>query len=197
MELTPGFSQAAASLEDKNYRTTTLNLAETPTLPEDASVIVAAGPQQEFFESEVKALETYLDQGGGLLLLLDPNTDLKLDSLLANWGITVDDRLVLDTSGGGQLLGQGPETPLVTDYGDHPITQGFGNGRSFYPASRPITLTEIPDVTTTPLLFTNVQSHAVRISELGTFQFDPAQPPTPEGPFILGVAPQPGIDGNS
>lgn len=181
-----GFFQAADSLEDKNYTVSILNLAETPEPPEDASVIVVAGPRQAFFEPEIKALETYLDKGGGLLLLIDPNTDPKLDRFLANWGITLDERLVLDTSGGGVLLGFGPAAPLVTDYGEHPITRDFGDGRSFYPVARSINITEIPGVAATPLLFTNPQSQAEQISDSGELQFDPSQPP--EGPFILGVA---------
>ena len=181
-----GFFQAAASLEDKNYTVTALNLADTPEALEEESVIVVAGPQQEFFEAEIQALETYLDKGGSVMLLVDPNTEPNLDGLLENWGITLDERLVLDTSGGGRLVGLGPAAPLVTDYGDHPITRDFGDGRSFYPVARPVNITEIPGVSATPLLFTNPQSQAEAISDSGELQFDPNQ--TPEGPFILGVA---------
>jgi len=180
------YTQAATSLDEKNYTVETLNLAETEAVPEDASVVVVAGPAQEFFDPEVERLSTYLEQGGGLLLLLDPQTNPGLAPLLDDWGITLDDRLVLDTSGAGQLVGLGPAAPLVTDYGDHPISRDFHGGRSFYPLARPIQVQEVPGVTATPLLQTNPQSQAQAISATGELQFDPEAPA--EGPFTLGVA---------
>ena len=77
---------------------------------------MVAGPAEEFFDAEVQALQEYLNNGGSLMLLIDPRTSPRLGSLLDDWGVTLDDRIVLDTSGTGQLVGLGPATPLVTDY---------------------------------------------------------------------------------
>lgn len=181
-----GYLIAATSLEDKSYTVKPLNLAESQTVPADANVVVVAGPAQDFFEAEVAALETYLDQGGGVLLLLDPQTDGGLTPILNEWGVVLDDRLVLDTSGAGQFVGLGPAAPIVADYGDHPITQEFGDGRSFFPLVRPVETREVPDVTATPLLLTNPQSRAEAISDAGELSYDPNAPP--DGPYTLGVA---------
>jgi ABC-type uncharacterized transport system involved in gliding motility auxiliary subunit len=181
-----GYFLAATGLEDKNYTVNPLNLAESQTVPEDASVVVVAGPAQDFFAAEVEALETYLDQGGGVLLLLDPRTDGGLGPILNEWGVVLDDRLVLDTSGAGQFVGLGPAAPIVSDYGDHPITQDFASGRSFFPLVRPVETREVPDITATPLLLTNPQSQAEAISDEGDLSFDPNA--APEGPYTLGVA---------
>jgi ABC-type uncharacterized transport system involved in gliding motility auxiliary subunit len=181
-----GYFLAATGLEDKNYTVNPLNLAESQTVPEDASVVVVAGPAQDFFAAEVEALETYLDQGGGVLLLLDPRTDGGLGPILNDWGVVLDDRLVLDTSGAGQFVGLGPAAPIVSDYGDHPITQDFASGRSFFPLVRPVETREVPDITATPLLLTNPQSQAEAISDEGDLSFDPNA--APEGPYTLGVA---------
>lgn len=181
-----GFNEAVASLEAQDYRVERLNFVETPEIPEDADLVIVAGPQQEFFEAEVAALRTYLDQGGSALLLLDPNADPGLDDLLAEWGLFLDNRLVIDTSGSGQIIGMGPAAPLVTRYGDHPITQELGSGRSFYPVAQPIDISEVPNVSATPLLFSNEQSRAGRLSPAGDLEFDPDQ--SPVGPFVLGVA---------
>lgn len=181
-----GFTQAASALEAKNYTIKTLNLAETPTVPEDASLVVVAGPAEAFFDAEVEALQAYLDRGGSLMLLIDPRTEPNLGSLLDRWGVTLDDRIVLDTSGAGQLVGLGPAAPLVSDYGDHPITRDFGSGRSFYPLARPVNVQELPDITATPLLQTNPQSRAEALSADGELQYDPNAPS--EGPYTLGVA---------
>ncbi len=182
----PGYQTAALALEDKGYRVETLNLAEAQAVPADADVVVVAGPTQTMFEAEVTALQDYLTGPKGLLLLLDPRADGGLTPILSEWGVILDDRLVLDTSGSGQFVGLGPAAPLVSSYGDHPITQEFGQGRSFFPLVRPIETEELPGITATPLLLTNAQSRAEAISDTGDLSFDPNA--APDGPYILGVA---------
>ncbi len=181
-----GFLQAATALEDKSAVVQPLDLSQTSTVPDDASVVVVAGPAAEFFEPEVNALQTYLNGGGSLMLLIDPRTSPGLDALLDPWGITLDDRIVLDTSGSGQLVGLGPAAPLVTDFGDHPITRDFTGGRSFFPLVRPVNVEEVPGVTATPILQSNPQSRAEALSTEGELQYDENAPPS--GPYTLGVA---------
>lgn len=181
-----GFAEAAQSLTAQNYQVAPLNLVEAETIPEDANVIVVAGPAQEFFPAEVDALADFLNSGGGVMLMLDPRSDAGLNTLLDDWGVILDDRLVLDTSGAGQYVGLGPAAPIVTNYGDHPITQELGDGRSFYPLARPVESRDLPDTETAPLLLTDPQSRAEAISDEGDLAFDPNAPP--EGPYVLGVA---------
>lgn len=181
-----GFLQAATALEDKSTVVQPLDLSQTGEVPEDASVVVVAGPAAEFFDAEVEALQTYLDGGGSVMLLIDPRTSPGLGTLLDPWGVTLDDRIVLDTSGSGQLVGLGPAAPLVTDYGDHPITRDFSGGRSFFPLVRPINVEEVPGVTATPILRSNPQSRAEALSTDGELQYDENAPPS--GPYTLGVA---------
>ena len=178
--------QAVAALTDKNYQVQPLDLAAARTVPDDADVVIVAGPAQDFFPAEVEALEAYLSAGGGLMLMLDPRSDGGLNALLDDWGVILDDRLVLDTSGAGQFVGLGPAAPIVSNYGDHPITQDFGDGRSFFPLARPIESRELPDTTATPLLLTDPQSRAEAISDTGNLNFAPNAPA--DGPYVLGVA---------
>ncbi|MGB7084690.1 MAG: Gldg family protein [Phormidesmis sp.] len=180
-----GFFEAATRLKDQNYTVESLNLAETGNVPPDADVLVIAGAQAELFDKEVIAVQDYLESGGSALVLIDPQAKTGLENLLSRWGVVPEDTLVIDTSGGGQLVGLGPAAPLVTDYGDHPITEAFENGRSFYPVTRPLQIREVTGVEETPLLFTNQNSHAQPMSE-GELSVDPNKPP--EGPFALGVA---------
>ena len=181
-----GFLQAANALEGKSALVQPLDLSQTGAVPDDASVVIVAGPAAEFFEAEVAALQNYLDGGGSLMLLIDPRTSPGLDSLLDPWGVSLDDRIVLDTSGTGQLVGLGPAAPLVTDYGDHPITRDFRNGRSFFPLVRPVNVEEVAGVTAVPLLQSNSQSRAEALTAEGELQFDENAPPS--GPYTLGVA---------
>lgn len=181
-----GFLQAATALGEKGFTVETLDLSTTSQVPDDASVVIVAGPSAEFFEAEVNALNAYLNQGGSLMVMVDPRTNPNLDSLLDPWGVTLDNRIVLDTSGAGQLVGLGPAAPLVTNYGDHPITRDFRSGRSFFPLVRPINVEEVPGVTAVSILNSNSQSRAEALSAEGELQFDENAPPS--GPYTLGVA---------
>lgn len=191
-----GLQQAANALREKGYTVEPLDLAQTSAVPKAANLVIVAGPAAEFFDNEVKALSTYLAGGGSLLLMIDPRTSPNLDTLLDSWGVSLDNRIVLDTSGSGQLVGLGPAAPLVTDYGDHPITRGFGTGRSFFPLVRPINLEAVPGVTAEPILRSNSQSRAEVLSTKGELQFN--QDAAPNGPYTLGAAlSRPGKEGGT
>ena len=49
-------------------------------IPQDATILLVAGPKSDFFPSEVDLLKTYLAKGGKVLFLLDPRE--KADSLV-------------------------------------------------------------------------------------------------------------------
>ncbi len=180
-------SQAVQGLGDKNYTTAPLNLAETSKVPQDAAVVIVAGPKRELFEGEVKALQEYLNRGGNLLLMIDPNTDPKLDSLLQEWGVRLDNRLAVDVSG-ESVVGLGPAAPLVTEYGQHPITKDFGNGNSFYPVARPLEITSVPGVEATPLLRTKPYPSSWAESDLQSEKLEFNADKDLKGPLTLGVA---------
>ena len=73
----------------------------------------------------------------GFLLLVDPHPAPSFDSFLKDWGVKVDNDLVLDVSGVGRLMGAGPSIPLVTSYENHKITDRF-KAMTFFPLTRSI-----------------------------------------------------------
>ncbi|MEQ8754807.1 MAG: Gldg family protein [Coleofasciculus sp. G1-WW12-02] len=182
-----GLSQAVSALETKNFTVEPLNLAEQPAVPDDASLIVIAGPKRALFEPEVQALEAYLADGGSLLVMIDPDTNPGLESLLSDWGVTLTNQIVIDASGQGRLVGLGPATPLVTQYGDHPITQDFGSGFSIYPLAQPVDTQPVEGIKETPLVLTNPQSWAENTPEQQPLEFNEQEGDRP-GPLVLGVA---------
>ncbi|MEH2336103.1 GldG family protein [Nostoc sp.] len=189
-QLSPGkgaISQAIQGLGDKNFTTSPLNLGETSKVPEDAAVVIVAGPKRGLFEGEVKALQEYLNRGGNLLLMIDPNTDPKVDSLLQEWGVRLDNRLAVDVSG-ESVVGLGPATPLVTEYGQHPITKDFRNGNSFYPIARPLEISSVPGVEATPLLRTKPYPKSWAESDLQSEKLEFNADKDLKGPLTLGVA---------
>lgn len=181
-----GLAEAMRFLEQKNLTSKALNLAERGAVPRDASVVVIAGPKRPLFEQEVNVLRDYIQQGGSLLLLIDPNVNIGLEKLLAEWGVTLENRLAVDASDDGRLLGLGPATPIVTEYGTHPITKDFGNSISFYPLARPLDVKNVDNVESTPFLFSSQDSWAESNIENKELTFD--EKTDRKGPLILGVA---------
>jgi ABC-type uncharacterized transport system involved in gliding motility auxiliary subunit len=138
-----GYTGVTAALGRDNYASAPLVLAQAGAVPDDASVVVVAGPTTDLLEPEIAALAAYLDAGGHLLVLLDPpgadgETTPQLTALLAAWGIEAGQSVVVDGSGMGQLLGTDASVPVVASYPVHPITAGF-NVLTAYPMARAVT----------------------------------------------------------
>ncbi|MBW4670513.1 MAG: Gldg family protein [Cyanomargarita calcarea GSE-NOS-MK-12-04C] len=180
-----GMSQATQALGDKNYIPEPLNLVEKSKIPEDATVVVIAGPKRALFDPEVAALRDYLNRGGNVLLMVDPNTDSKVEPLLQEWGVKLDNRLAVDVSGG---VGLGPAVALINEYGKHPITKNFGNGISFYRLARPIDATPVPGIEATELLRTKPYPSSWAESDLSSENLQFNEGSDRKGPLTLGIA---------
>lgn len=187
-----GLTQAIEQLQSKGYKPMSLNLVEQSTIPADADVLVIAGAKRPLFPQEVAAIKAYSDRGGRLLLLIDPSTQSDpnapsdLAPLLKEWGVALDPRIVIDASGSGKILGLGPATPVISRYGNHPITESFGNGLSFFPIAHPVATTQTPDVTAYSLVESNDKMWAE--SDLNTSEVTFDAQKDLAGPFDLGVA---------
>ncbi|TAD79238.1 MAG: ABC transporter [Oscillatoriales cyanobacterium] len=181
-----GLGDAINGLKTKNFIAKPLNLIREGAIPADAAAVAIVGPQRSLLDKELSALETYLSQGGRLLALLDPAADGGLGKLLAGWGVKLDNRLVVDASGTGQLAGLGPDAPIVTRYGNHPITQDFKGGISIYPVARSLEISTVSGVTATPIIETDEKSWAESDPKATQLTFTPPQ--DRQGPLVLGVA---------
>ena len=179
-------SKAIQGLIDKNFTISTLNLAERPQVPDDANVVIVAGPQKELLTGEVTTLQNYLNRGGNLLLMIDPNTNPKIDTLLKEWGVRLDNRLVIDNS--GESLQLGPATILVTEYGQHPITQDFANNISVYPLTRPLEIDPVSGVESMVLLKTKPYPNSWAESDQKSEKLEFNEDKDLKGPLTLGVA---------
>jgi ABC-type uncharacterized transport system involved in gliding motility auxiliary subunit len=126
-----GYSQIASSLGSENYTVDQLVLAQQKEIPADASLLIVAGPQTDFFPPEIEMLKRYLARGGKVMFMLDPpdkagEQDVtNIIALLKDWAIDVGNNVVVDVSGMGQLLGTGPEVPVAAKYQTHAITDRF------------------------------------------------------------------------
>ncbi len=134
-----GYSRAKGVIEDENYQIDKILLASsnTDSIPHDCSVLVIAGPKTDLFATEKQMIKSYIDQGGKVLFMLDPESPPSYGQLVGEYGIQVDNNTVIDASGLGQLFGAGPAIPIANDYADHTITKDF-NVMTFFPFARSV-----------------------------------------------------------
>jgi ABC-type uncharacterized transport system involved in gliding motility auxiliary subunit len=183
---------AVTELKKRDFNVNVLNLLEQKQIPEDANILIIAGPKRPFLPAEVKLVQDYLAKGKPLFLMLDPGPDptklaMGLDPILKDWGIQLDGRIVVDASGSGQLLGLGPAYPLVLQYGSHPITKDFGQSPSYFPLAQTITVKPpSPDVQVTELVQSGTESWAEGDPQQENLNFNAAR--DQRGPLTLGVA---------
>jgi ABC-type uncharacterized transport system involved in gliding motility auxiliary subunit len=149
---------------------------------------VIAGPTQAFFPQETAMVSKYIDGGGKALIEIDPQTDPKLDDILAAWNVNQGKNVVVDASGVGRMFGTGPAVPLVVDYGDSPITKNLKGGMTFFPLARTESIADKnkADVQDVELLKTSQQSFTIPNLQQKEVKFDPKTDTA--GPLSLAVA---------
>jgi ABC-type uncharacterized transport system involved in gliding motility auxiliary subunit len=138
-----GYNTVAEGLKLENYLVETVVLAQTGAVPEDAAVVVIAGPRTDFLPPEIEALRTYLGDAGKLVMAIDPvekadaPQPTNLIELAREWGITIGNNVVVDVSGMGQLIGTDASVPVAASYPSHPITDRFAI-LTAYPLAREV-----------------------------------------------------------
>jgi hypothetical protein len=113
-------------------------------------LVIVAGPTSRYLPEETERLHQYLLAGGRLLLLLDPllgqgNKGLEptgLEALVARWGVTALDELVIDRKRCLPDQEGRPQTHLFGTVGfsaESPITRGMGaETPMLFGAARPV-----------------------------------------------------------
>ncbi|MGG6296947.1 GldG family protein [Leptolyngbya sp. AN02str] len=183
-QLDPGqdsLSQTVTNLEDERFTVAPLNLAETPQVPNDAAVVVLAGPQRALSTEELEALRQYQQRQSGLLVMVDPQTNPELTPLLQPWGVQLSDRILYSPSAGRDGV-----NTVITQYGSHPITQELGNGITVYPLARPLEITPVEGIQAIPLLITGGDTQAWQVDAEG--RLSPDTNNAPAGEMALGAA---------
>lgn len=103
-----------------------LNLASVATVPEDAACLVIAGPETDLPPAEAEVLRAYLDEGGSLMVLLEPMLRRDLEALMgvvAEGGLQSPNGVLVDSAPGAG----NPVSIAVRPVGEHPIVEGTGD----------------------------------------------------------------------
>jgi ABC-type uncharacterized transport system involved in gliding motility auxiliary subunit len=159
-----GLYQLNQSLLSKNYQVESLSLQDETSIPDDALLLVHAGPLVSMTSEEVELIAAYLDQGGSFVLLQDPNLETNIQSevdplagyIAEGWGIALMDDLVINPE---SLLPQ-YAVGLASSYAVHPITQRLQGLDTLFPTARSLQteILEGSSVTLTPIVFSSVNA---------------------------------------
>lgn len=120
-----GLGAVAAALKDDNIEIRPLFLAAAEKVPDDAALVVLAGPVKPLIPHELDALRSYLARGGRLLALINPGADVGLGPLLSDYRLGLEDTLIVDREEIAFLGARLGLDPIVEDFPPHPITRGF------------------------------------------------------------------------
>lgn len=125
-----GLAHLKKSLADLNYEVKTINLLETPKIPDDAQIVIIAGPKLSIYDGEVQALTDYAKKGGHLLVMADPGEKHNISKLTDVFGVDYKNNFIIDFTGlrvaGTQYLAVGLSYPSQTG-----ITRGFKANTNF------------------------------------------------------------------
>jgi ABC-type uncharacterized transport system involved in gliding motility auxiliary subunit len=181
-----GLSEVKAAIEKLNYEVKDLLLARETKLPDDAAIVVIAGPQKDLLPNEVDALSGYIARAGKVFFMVDPFQAPGLNPLLEKYGLGLGNDVIIDVNPQGRLLGAGPEVPVVGDYLSHPITRDFRYA-TLFPVARTVTVKDKPPqgVSAQALARTSAESWAeTNQEEIRTGQVKP-DPGEARGPLTV------------
>ncbi len=176
--------QFKKDLADSSYDVQSLSFAEKQKVPEDAALVIIAGPKQAYFEPEIAALKDYLYNGGKLFVALDPGTKTNLGKLTHDLGIDFSNNYILDPF--GQLVGGGGATAVGMEYSrTSDITKGFSKNMTvFHIASQLKTAKDKPaSVTTDDIVKSSPASFSKAEIKEGEVKFNAAK--DEKGPLTI------------
>lgn len=167
-----GLSNLNEALIKQGYDLGTVSLLKEEAVPENTSVLVIAGPQRPVTKDEQDRIQSYVNKGGHLLVMVDPDSPAGLDPLLARYGLGFGPGVLVDLQ---DRLAQGDLTALlIRTFTEHEITLDLTSAVLF-PLARHITFDEqtgkdwdyVPLARTSPNSWaeTNLQGKVVSLNE--------------------------------
>ncbi len=186
-----GYDHFKTQLSDENFQTQALPFLQKMEVPNDCTVLVIAGPQNDYLPPEISVIQKYVQDGGRLLAMLDAGVELpNLTKMLADLGVTAHNDLVIDENPVAQIFGTQPYMPLIVKYGNNPIVQPLNGRATLFPLSRSFAVDKEskPGISNESLCDTSADSYDVKdwTPKIKEIKFEPGK--DLKGPFAVAVA---------
>lgn len=134
-----GLSIAKEILTKQGYDVGTLSLLTKSEVPEGTEILAVVGPQKPITGDELDRIHAYVQKGGHLLLMVDPETQADFSLLLSRWGLSLGPGVLVDLQ---DRLAEGDLTALlIRTFTEHEITQDL-NAAVLFPLAQHITFDE-------------------------------------------------------
>ena len=180
----------SSAVEKENMQTQELSLLTAEAVPDDADCLLIYAPQRDISLEEKTKIETYLGNGGKLILLSDPPQDGKLtnlESIMAHYGITASEGIVVEADQSHYVWG----TPyyLLPEINTHTVTTPLlENGYSvLLPIAQGLTVSQdLPDNISVTELLTTSDSAFSKSAGYGLNTYEKEEGDQ-DGPFALAV----------
>ena len=176
-----GMAKARHGLETLNYAAEKISLLQGESALSHCTVLVVAGPRSPLLVTEIKSIDRYLAEGGNALFMLDPFIRTGLESVLREFGVILDDDLVIDEA---SHFWTDVSSPAVTDYNRHEITRDLP--LTFFPGARSLSPTpeRVPGTAVRPVINSSKTSFGGTNRERAEFNKEKDK----TGPLTLMVA---------
>lgn len=136
-------------LQQKGIKLNSVNLALAQEVPANASLLVITAPQTDLQPSEVEKIQRYVQAGGNLLWLIDPEPLRGMQPIAEMLGLVLTPGTVVDFA--VRPRAGPPVFAVATSYGQHPITAAF-RYNAMFPYARQIGISDIEEWRVSPLI---------------------------------------------
>jgi ABC-type uncharacterized transport system involved in gliding motility auxiliary subunit len=118
-----GYDDIRTALKEQNYIVGDLLLFNDAPLPENAELLIIAGPQKSLMDVERKKVDSFIQNGGKALFLVGSFSAANTGTWLEKYGIKQDNDTIVDNA--SRIMGGDVLAPMVSSYEDHPVTKDF------------------------------------------------------------------------
>ncbi|MBX9811399.1 MAG: GldG family protein [Burkholderiales bacterium] len=136
-------------LQQKGLRLNSINLAVAQDVPSNIALLIIASPQVDLLPAEVQKIKHYVERGGNLLWLIDPEPLRGLQPISELLGLVLTPGVVVDPA--LKPRSGPPAFAVASSYARHPITNAF-RLNTVFPFARQIGAVESDEWRITPLV---------------------------------------------
>jgi ABC-type uncharacterized transport system involved in gliding motility auxiliary subunit len=134
-----GMSFAKDDLVKQGYEVKKQSLALGQGFPADCALLVIPGPEKDFVLNEYDTVKKYVESGGRVLFMIDPQTAPGTAAYLAQFGFKLEDDLIIEADTLSRMMGADYFMPIAREYESHEITRNF-RFATFFPYARSVGL---------------------------------------------------------
>jgi len=133
-----GWFETKKIISDENFLIDKVYLVSEGKVPADCDLLIVGAPEKNYLEKEYDIINEYFTNGGNLLVLLEPFSEMNINLFLNKWGIKTSKKFIVDP---GSSYWFQPIIPLITEYNYHKITERLKYA-TFFPTAAPVEMME-------------------------------------------------------